>query len=140
MLKSKHFSITLWMLILALLLIALMPLAAVGQRRLIVRERPRSRVIVYQPRSYVVYQRRPAYSYRTYGYGYTRPYNNSRYYYNNSRYYSYRYSQPYFANRHTYAWANPTYRYNERPSYRYNERWYRERQPRRGVRVGIRWR
>jgi hypothetical protein len=52
-------------------------------------------------------------------------------YYTN-RYYSYRHSQPYFANRHTYAWANPTYRYDES--------WYRERHRRRGLRSGIRFR
>ena len=52
-------------------------------------------------------------------------------YYTN-RYYSYRQSQPYFANRYTYAWANPTYRYDESR--------YRERHRRHGLRTGIRLR
>ena len=126
----------------ALILSAIFQVAALGQRRW--GERPhRSRIVVsdYQ-RSYVVYQHRPRYSYRsyTYGtYGYSRGYHGNQYstygpagsYYTNGTY-SYRYSQPYFANRYTYAWANPTYRYDEL--------WYRQRHRRSGLRIGIRLR
>ena len=125
----------------ALILSVIFPAAAIGQRRW--RERPyRSRIVVvssYQ-RPYAVYQRRPRYSYQSYTYGtYPQGYYGSQYstysptgsYYTN-RYYSYRYSQPYFANRSTYAWANPTYRYDES--------WYRQRHRRSGLRVGIRLR
>jgi hypothetical protein len=90
-------------------------------------------------RSYVIYQQRPYYSYRSGTYGYPQTYYGSQYYtygssqpYYTNRYYSYRYSQPYFANRYSYSWANPTYRYDE---YR-----YRQRQRRNGLRIGIRLR
>ena len=89
-------------------------------------------------RPYVVYQPRPYYNYRSSTYGYPQTYGRQYYTYRSSapdytnRYYSYRYSQPYFANRHTYAWANPTYRYND---FRYPPRYRRS-----GVRVGIRLR
>ena len=98
----------------ALVLCALLPVTAIGQRRWRIAVRPhRSRVVVYnyQPRPYVVYQSRPNYVYQPYAYGY-QPYQPT---YANQ--YSYRYSQPYFANRYAYSWANPTYRYNE---YRYH--------------------
>jgi len=90
-------------------------------------------------RSYVLYEQRPYYSYRSYTDGYPQTYYGSQYYtygsaqpYYTDRYYSYRYSQPYFANRYTYSWANPTYRYNE----------YGYRQPyrRNGLRIRIRLR
>lgn len=87
------------------------------------------------PRS-AIYQRRPYYGYQSYTYGHPKTYYRSQYTYgsyqpqNTNRFYSYRYSQPYFANRHTYSWANPTYRYNES--------WYRERQRRNRLRLGIR--
>ena len=90
--------------------------------------------------SYVIYERRPSYNYRTYTYGYPQQtYYGSQYYtygssqpYYGNRYYSYQYSQPYFANRRTYSWANPTYRYDT----------YRYRQPYRsdGLRIRIRLR
>lgn len=125
----------------ALIFSAVFPVAAMGQRRW--RERPyrSSRIVVvsnYQ-RPYVVYQRRPRYRYQSYtygSYGYPQGYYGTQYStydpgYTN-RYYSYRYSQPYFANRSTYAWANPTYRYDES--------WYRQRHRRSGVRIGIRLR
>ncbi len=130
----------------ALILSAIFPIAAMGQRRW--RDRPsRNRIVVvsnYQ-RPYVINERRPRYSYRsstysTYGtYSYPQGYYGNQYstygspgtYYTN-RYYSYRYSQPYFANRYTYAWANPTYRYDES--------WYRQRHRRSGLRIGIRLR
>src|SRR6266404_2899931 len=78
----------------------------------------------------VVYQRRSYYSN-----GYPQNYFGNEYYtygtsqpYYGNEYYSYRYSQPYFANRSTYAWANPTYRYDESWSRRHR---------RNGLRVGI---
>jgi hypothetical protein len=114
-----------------LVLSAIFPVAALGQRRWAGRPH-RSRIFVYnyQPRPYVVYQRRSYYSN-----GYPQNYYGGDYTYGTSQsysngYYSYRYSQPYFANRYTYAWANPTYRYDES--------WYRQRHRRSGVRIGIR--
>ena|SRR2546422_541266 len=75
----------------ALVLAVMLPITAMGQRRWVVVRPHRSRVVVYNyQRPYVVYQQ-PYYS---------------------NQYYSYRYSQPYFANRDTYSWANPTYRYD----------------------------
>ena len=122
----------------ALVLSALFPVVALGQRRWGNRQY-RSRIVVYNyRRPAVVYQRRPYYGYRSYAYGYPQGYYGTQYssfgsepYYAN-QYYSYRYSQPYFANRSTYAWANPTYRYDES--------WYRRRHRRSGLRVGIRLR
>src|SRR6266853_1895664 len=124
-----------------LVLSAIFPVAALGQRRWVSVRSHRSRIVVYnyQPRPSVVYQRRPYYSYQSYTYGYPQTYYGNQYYtygssqaYDGNRYYSYRYSQPYFANRYTYAWANPTYRYDES--------WYRQRHRRNGVRIGIRLR
>ena len=120
---------------LALIVLALAPVSAFAQRRW-----HRSRVVIYQPQSSVIYQTRPryqSYTYRTSTYGYPQSYYNTYYSngygytepYYSSPYYSYRYSQPYFANRYTYSWANPTY------SYRDNE--YRPRYRRSRVRVGI---
>lgn len=122
----------------ALMLSAIFPVAALGQRRWVARPH-RSRIVIYnyQPRPDVIYQRRPAY--RSYTYGYPQDYYGNQYYtsgssqpYYSSRYYSYRYSQPYFANPYAYAWANPTYRYDE----------YRYRRPyrRHGLRLRIRLR
>jgi hypothetical protein len=101
----------------ALVLSAIFPIAALGQGRSCpTRFRRSSRSIVYQPRSYLVYQRRPyrrvvydnqRYYASGYTYGYGQPYYRPRYY-------SYRYAQPYFANRYTYSWANPTYVYRTR--------------------------
>jgi hypothetical protein len=123
----------------ALLLGAIFPVAALGQRRWGNRQH-RGRIVVYNyQRPYVVYQRRPYFSYQSYAYGYPQGYYGTQYstygssqpYYTN-RYYSYRYSQPYFANRYSYAWANPTYSYDES--------WYRQRHRRNGLRIGIRLR
>lgn len=88
-------------------------------------------------RSYVIYQRRPRYVYRSYATSYSPTYYGNQYYtYRSTQPYyanrSYRYSQPYFANRYTYSWANPTYRYHE------SGYWQRHR--RSGVRLGIRLR
>jgi hypothetical protein len=119
-----------------LVLSAIFPIAALGQRRWEGRSH-RSRVVVYnyRPRPYVVYQRRPNYGYRSNTYGYPQTYGNQYYTYPSqsdytTQYYSYRYSQPYFANRYTYAWANPTYRYDGYRS--------RQRSRRSGLRIGIR--
>ena len=120
---------------LALIVLALAPVSTFAQRRW-----HRSRVVIYQPQSSVIYQTRPryqSYTYRAYTYGYPQSYYNTYYSngygytepYYSSPYYSYRYSQPYFANRDTYSWANPTY------SYRYSE--YQPRYRRNRVRVGI---
>src|SRR5260370_39495895 len=118
---SKLFGVALCTLVLS----AIFPVAAQGQRRWV-----RSRRVViynYQPRPYVIYQRGPYQSYGLYAYtpGYRQRYYESRYYnygysqpYYTNRYYSYRYSQPCFANRHTYSWANPTYVYRTRPRHR----------------------
>jgi len=106
----------------ALALGVIFPVAAMGQRRVVV-VRPARRVVNYNnypPR--VIYRRSPYFGYRTYVY--RQPFYSR---------YSYRYSQPYFANRYTYSWANPTYRY------RYNDYWYR-RHHNSGVRIGIRLR
>ena len=116
---------------LALLVFIFAPVSSFAQRRWVTVRPHRSRVVIYQPRPYVIYQRRPSYTYRTYTYGYPQSYNNTYYSngygytepYYSSPYYSYRYSQPYFANRSTYSWSNPTYRYYEnsyRPRYRRN--------------------
>jgi len=111
------------------------PAMSFAQSRLVVVRPHRSRVIIYQPRSSVIY-RRPFYSYRSYdsypqsyysGYYpgvYSQPYSTS--------YYSYGYTQPYFANRYTYSWANPTYRY-------YGDSYYgRHRRNGVSVRIGLR--
>jgi hypothetical protein len=125
---------------LALLVLILAPVSSFGQRRWVTVRPNRSRVVIYQPRPYVIYQRRPSYTYRTYTYGY--PQSSYSTYYSNgygytepyysSPYYSYRYSQPYFANRYTYSWANPTYRYYDNS--------YRPRYHRNGVQLRIRLR
>jgi hypothetical protein len=113
----------------ALILSAIFPIAVFGQGRSCAARSRRSRLIVYQPRSYLAYQRRPYRSTvydnrRYYASGYTNGY--SQPYYDN-RYYSYGNSQPYFANRYTYSWANPTYV-------------YRTRHRQSGLRIGIRLR
>src|SRR5580765_4908852 len=121
--------------LLATFAIVLLPVGAFAQRRW-----HRSRVVIYQPQPYVVYQTRPryrTYTYRASTYGYPQSYYNTYYSngygytepYYSTPYYSYSYSQPYFANRYTYWWANPTYRYNDNGYYR------RHRHNR--VRIGI---
>jgi hypothetical protein len=150
--KSTFLTKTFHGVVCALVLSAIFPVAALGQRRWEGRSH-RSRIVIYneRPRPYVIYQRRPNYGYRSYTYGYPQTYYGNQYYtsgypqpyYGNqyytygssqpdytTQYYSYRYSQPYFANRYTYAWANPTYRYD---GYRYRQRDRRSR-----IRIGIR--
>ncbi len=106
---------------LALLVLILAPVSSFAQRRWVTARPHRSRIVIYQPRPDVIYQRRPSYTNRTFTYGYPQSYYNTYYSngygytepYYSSPFYSYRYSQPYFANRYTYSWANPTYRYYE---------------------------
>jgi hypothetical protein len=125
---------------LAFLVLVLAPVSSFAQRRWVTVRPQRSRVVIYQPRPYVIYQRQPTYRYRTYTYGYPQSYNNAYYSngygytepYYSSPYYSYRSSQPYFANRYTYSWANPTYRYSDNG--------YRARHRNNGVQVRIRLR
>jgi len=115
MFRTKYFSIGIRAAMLVIVMLMFLPINSFAQRRWVVERSPRSRIMVYQPRPYVVYQRRPSYTYRYETYSYPQPYTTG--------YYSYRYSQPYFANGYTYAWANPTYRYEGygyRPRYRQN--------------------
>ena len=126
---TKCFSIGIRAAMLAILMMMFLPINSFAQRRWVVVRSPRSRIVVYQPRSDVVYQRRPYYTYRyeTYSYPsryYTTGYDSYSYpspYYSTGNY-SYRYSQPYFANRYTYSWANPTYRYNDGSYYQRHRR------------------
>lgn len=123
----------------ALFVLMILPVTTFAQRRW--GSRPhRSRIVIYQPRPYVVYQRRPAYTYRYntysqpyysnqyYSYGYSQPYYSNQYYPSN-QYYSYGYTQPYVVNRYAYS-----------PAYRYSYNTYRPRYHRSGFRVGIRLR
>src|SRR5258708_3021984 len=135
--KSKVLSKLFHGAVCALIVIAIVPVAALGQRRWGNRQH-RGRIVVYNyQKPYVVYQRRPSFNYRSYEYGYPEGYYGTQYSsygvsqpYYTDRYYSYRYSQAFFANRYTYAWANPTYSYDES--------WYRQRHRRSGLRIGIR--
>lgn len=122
---------------LALFVLALAPASAFAQRRWVVVRPHRSRVVIYQPRQYVIERPRTTYRYRTSTYGYPQSYYNT--YYSNgygytepyyaSPFYAYRYTQPYFANGYTYSWANPTYRYD-----------YGDRPRHRRSRLVVRWR
>src|SRR5229473_1807975 len=115
MFRTKCISIGMRAVMLAIVMMMFLPVNSFAQRRWVVERSRRSRIVVYQPRSYVVYQRRPYYTYRYETYSYPQPYYTDQYY-------SYRYSQPYFANGYTYSWANPTYRYEYgyRPRHRHN--------------------
>ena len=113
--KRKMLSRILQAGICALILTVMAPVVAFGQGLVIVRPRTRSRIVVYQPRPYVIYQRQPSYN-RSYDYSNSYPGYSSGYY-------SYRNTQPYFANPYTYSYANPTYRYYEsgyRPRHRHS--------------------
>ena len=122
MFRTKCFSIGIRAAMLLIVMMMFLPINSFAQRRWVVERSPRSRIMVYQPRPYVVYQRRPNYTYRYETYGYSQPYYADRYY-------SYRNSQPYFANQYTYSWANPTYRYNDGSYY--------QRHRRNRVRIGV---
>ena len=115
-------------LLVAVFVVMLLPLTSFAQRRWVVVRPRRSRIVVYQPRSYITYQ--PRYSSRQY-YSYPQQsfaYSYSQPYYSNG-YYSYGYTQPYYVNRYTYSQVYPTY------NYRYSE--YRPRYRRSRIRVGI---
>ncbi len=125
--------------LLALLGMIVLPVTAFAQRAWVVRRPHRNRVVIYQPRPNVIYQRRPVYNYRYSNYRYSEPYYATQYYsyrysqpYYGNQYYSYPYSQPYFANRYAYA--------RSYPSYRYRFDGYQPRYRRSGFRVGIRLR
>ena len=91
MFRTKCISIGMRAVMLAIVMMMFLPVNSFAQRRWVVERSRRSRIVAYQPRSYVVYQRRPYYSYRYETYSYPQPYYTDQYY-------SYRYSQPYFAN------------------------------------------
>ena len=129
--QKNRFSISKWGLIVAVVVMTL-PVTTFAQGRWIVVRPRRQRVVVYQPRPTVIYQR--SYTNPYYTYNYTQPYYGTSYNtygysqpYYGTTYYSYRYSQPYIANR--YVYSNSTY------SSRYRE--YRPRYQRNRVRVGI---
>lgn len=110
---------------LALFILALAPASSFAQRRWVTH---RNRVVIYQPRRYVIERPRYEYRYRTYTYGYPRSYYST--YYSNgygytepyyaSPYYGYRYTQPYYVNRYTYV--TPRYRYYDNGYYRRHRR------------------
>jgi len=127
MFGTKYFSIGIRAAMLVIVMMMFLPINSFAQRRWVVARSPRSRIMVYQPRPYVVNQRRPSYTYRYETYSYPQSYYADRYY-------SYRYSQPYFANTYTYSWANPTYRYAN-PTYRYEGNGNRPRYRQNRVRV-----
>jgi hypothetical protein len=107
----------------ALFVLMLLPLTTFAQRRWVVVRPRRSRVVVYQPRSYVTYQQ-PYYSRQYYSYPYQQPYYSNNYYsygytpYNTNSYYSYGYTQPYYVNRYTYSTIYPSYNNQYRSRYR----------------------
>ena len=119
--------------LIALFVLMILPVTTFAQRRW--GARPfRSRIVVYQPRPYVVYQRRPVYTYRYNSY--SQPYYSNQYYssgysqpYYSNQYYSYGYTQPYVVNRYAYS-----------PGYRYGYNTYRPRYQHNRFRVGIRLR
>jgi len=120
--QRKNFSLVTRALLVAVFLLTLLPVSVFAQRRFVAVRTRRSRVVVYQPRPYVIYQR-PYYANQYYSY--QQPYYGTRYY-------SSGYSQPYYANRYAYSSTYPTYRYGYRE--------YRPRYRRSRVRVGIRLR
>ena len=119
LMQRKRFSLVTRALLVAVFLLTLLPVSVFAQRRWVVVRPRRSQVVVYQPRSYVSYQR-PYYASQYYSY--QQPYYDTRYY-------SYGYSQPYYVNRYAYSSAYPTYGYGYRE--------YRPRYRRSRVRVGI---
>lgn len=112
----------------AFLVMVFLPVSTFAQRRWVVVRPHRNRVVIYQPRPDVIYQRQPAYSYRYNTDGYSQPYYSTQYYsngynqpYYTSQYYSSGYTQPYYVN--PYAGANSNYRYRYygyQPRYRSN--------------------
>src|SRR2546423_1810838 len=135
--QRKSLSITRPLMV-ALFVVVLLPLTTFAQRRWVVVRPRRSRVVVYQPRSYVTYQQ-PYYSRQTYSYGYQQPYYPTQYYsygyqqpYYSNGYYSYGYTQPQYVNRYAYSSVYPAYDYGYRT--------YRPRYRRSTIRIGIRLR
>ncbi len=131
--NSRSVSISGRAAIAALFVLMILPVTTFAQRRWGTRPY-RSRIVIYQPRPYVIYQRRPAYTYRYNTY--------SQPYYAN-QYYSYGYSQPYYANQYYYNGYTQPYvvnRYAYSPGYRYSYNTYRPRYQRNRFRVGIRLR
>jgi hypothetical protein len=131
--QTKLSSFAKWFLLVSLFMVTL-PLTASAQRRLVVVQPRRQRVVVYQPAPRVIYRETnttPYYNYgyaqpssystRYYSYGYPTPYNGSGY--------SYTYTQPYYSNPYAYSQVTPTY------SYSYRE--YRPRYRRSRARLGI---
>jgi hypothetical protein len=123
--------------LMALFVLMILPLTAFAQRRWTSRPH-RSRIVIYQPRPYVVYQRRPAYTSR---------YNTYSQPYYSTQYYSSGYSQPYYANQYysygyTRAYTRPyvVNRYAYSQGYQYSNNTYRPRYHRSRFRVGIRLR
>jgi hypothetical protein len=119
--------------LLALFVLMTLPVTTFAQRRWGARPY-RSRIVVSQPRPYVVYQRRPVYTYRYNTY--SQPYYSNQYYsdgysqpYYSNQYYSYGYTQPYVVNRYAYS-----------PGYQYGYNTYRPRYQRNRFRLGIRLR
>jgi hypothetical protein len=118
---------------LALFVLMILPVTTFAQRRWVARPY-RNRVVIYQPRPSLIYQRRPAYTYRYNTY--------SQPYYSN-QYYSYGYSQPYYSNQdYSYGYSQPylVNRYAYSPAYRYSYDTYRPRYHRNRFRIGIRLR
>ena len=118
--------------LLALFVLMILPVTTFAQRRWGARPY-RSRIIINQPRPYVVYQRRPVYTYRYNTY--------SQPYYSN-QYYSDGYSQPYSDQYYSYGYTRPNgvNRYAYSPEYRYGYNTYRPRYQRNRFRLGIRLR
>ena len=120
---------------LVLFVLVLAPVGTFAQRRWVTH---RNRVVVYQPRQYVIERPRTTYRYRTYTYGYPQSYYST--YYSNgygytepyyaSPYYGFRYTQPSYVNRHSYV----------TPAYRYYDNGYYRRHRRSGLRLRFSWR
>ena len=96
----------------ALFVLMILPVTTFAQRRWRARTY-RSRIVITQPQPYVVYQRRPVYTYRYNTY--SQPYYSNQYYsdgysqpYYSNQYYSYGYTQPYAVNQYAYS---PGYQY-----------------------------
>src|SRR5205807_4051114 len=87
--NQRQLSIMKRTMMLALFVLVLAPVSTFAQRRWVVVRPHRSRVVIYQPRPYVVYQR-PRYTYRTDTYGYPQSYDSA--YYSNG----YGYTEPYY--------------------------------------------
>src|ERR1044072_755634 len=116
--------------VLAFFVLLILPVSTFAQRRWGARPQ-RSRIVIYQPRPYVIYQRRPAYTYRYNTY--SQPYYSNQYYsgysqpYYSNQYYSSGYTRPYVVNRYAYS-----------SGYRYGYNTYRPRYQRNRVSIGIR--